>query len=145
MGVIKNSRGITLITLVIYIVLTTITLGAVATITAHFRRNVDNVNVQSVNDVEFDKLNLQLLRETKTDNNLIDAENSTTTSIKFVGTNNIYTYDNQEKALYLNNKIKVAEHIQSIEFILNTIDGGQGLFVKVNIDGKQRITEYIIN
>ena len=62
-----------------------------------------------------------------------------------MGTNNIYTYDNQEKSLYLNDKIKVAEHIQSIEFVLNTIDGGQSLFVKVNIDGKQRITEYIIN
>lgn len=40
----KNDKGITLIMLVIYIIVATIVLGILATLTANFRKNLNNIN-----------------------------------------------------------------------------------------------------
>ena len=62
MNKIKENQGITLVVLIIYVILTIIILGILTTLTMHFRSNIDNVNVQTAYDTEFDKLNMQLIK-----------------------------------------------------------------------------------
>ena len=69
---IKQNRGITLMVLIIYMILTTIIIGILATLTVNFRRNINNVNEKTSYETEFDKINLQMIQETKIEKNFID-------------------------------------------------------------------------
>ena len=58
---IKQNRGITLMILIIYMILTTVIIGILATLTVNFRRNINNVNEKTSYETEFDKINLQMM------------------------------------------------------------------------------------
>ena len=68
---IKQNRGITLMILIIYMILTTVIIGILATLTVNFRRNINNVNEKTSYETEFDKINLQMIQETKIEKNFI--------------------------------------------------------------------------
>ncbi len=111
----RNDKGITLLMLVIYIILTIIVLGIVSTIAMNFRKNLNDLDVKTVQDIEFDKLNVQLLQETKNEINKIITNESTATKLVFKS-GNTYEYKPEEEAIYLNNNIKVADNIEKCTF-----------------------------
>ena len=59
----KNNRGITLITLIGYIILSIMVIAVLAIITANFRNNFNELDVQAIQDIEFDKINMQISKE----------------------------------------------------------------------------------
>ena len=122
----KVNRGITLITIVIYIILVLLVIGMLATLTANFRKNVGNLNSEIVTDTEFDKLNMQLLKETKLEDNYIAEVTETTVSFS---NGNMYEYIEEDEAVYLTNEeenvnIKVAEKISSLTFETYVVEEG---------------------
>lgn len=140
---IKQNRGITLMVLIIYMILTTIIIGILATLTVNFRRNINNVNEKTSYETEFDKINLQMIQETKIEKNFIDKTTITNTSITFAN-GNTYSYSAEDKAIYLNNNIKIAENITDIDFNIQQENGRQKLVVTVKIGDNLRRTEYTI-
>lgn len=140
----SNNKGITLIILIIYITLTMIILGTVSLLTVYFRENLNKVNERTEQDTEFDKLNVQLLQETKIEGNLIDVSESTETEIVFTN-GNTYTYSAEDKAIYLNNNIKIANNVDnSFKFTIAEIAGKQKLTVTVSVLDKERTLSYYI-
>ena len=139
---IKQNRGITLMILIIYMILTTVIIGILATLTVNFRRNINNVNEKTSYETEFDKINLQMIQETKIEKNFIDKTTITNTSITFAN-GNTYSYSAEDKAIYLNN-IKIAENITDIDFNIQQDNGRQKLVVTVKIGDNLRRTEYTI-
>ena len=121
----RKNNGITLIILIIYIILTLLILGLLSVLGMNFRKNLSNMNEKTVYDTEFDKLNLQLLKETKTEGNVINESESNSTKIVF-SNGNIYTYDEQEQAIYLNDSIKIAEFIETCTFEINSVETNSG-------------------
>jgi len=111
----NSKSGITLVSLIIYIILTIMVLGMLSIMTSNFRSNINNVNIGTAKDVEFDKLNLQLLRETKDANNKIREQESSETKIVFKS-GNTYEYIEEDNAVYLNGNIKVADNIETCKF-----------------------------
>ena len=95
----RKNNGITLIILIIYIILTLLILGLLSVLGMNFRNNLSNMNEKTVYDTEFDKLNLQLLKETKTEGNVINESESNSTKIVF-SNGNTYTYDEQEQTVF---------------------------------------------
>lgn len=144
MNIYKEEKGITLISLTLYIVLSMIVLAMLAMLTIYFRKNLNNVNVQTEHEIEFDKLNVQLLKETKIENNKINTDKATSTKIEFTN-GNIYEYFADEKAIYLNNNIKIAEHMTLCEFEVDSQGDKQILITHVEIGEKGRKTEYVIS
>ena len=69
----KKNNGITLVTLVIYVIVMLIIVGVMTAITNTFYRNTEVVkgNVQEV--VEFNKFNSYFLKEVKLYNNKVDT------------------------------------------------------------------------
>ena len=116
----KNS-GITLIMLIIYIILTLLVLGMLSVLGMNFRKNLNSTNEQTIRDIEFDKLNLQLLKETKTEGNVINESESNSTKIVF-SNGNVYTYNEAEQTVYLNENIKIAEHIEACTFKIKSVE-----------------------
>jgi len=136
----RRNKGITLISLIVYIILSIMVLSMLTVLSMNFRDNINNLDESTVKDTEFDKLNLQLLKETKTENNLVDEEQ--TTSNKLVFTNgNTYTYE--ENNIYLNNNIKIAENIEIFNVQVSNENNKQKIKVSVTTEGKTRTTEYV--
>ena len=117
---IQKNRGVTLITLILYIILALVALGMLGAIMSSFRANINGMNAQSVQDTEFDKLNLQFLKETKTEGNTINEDESNSSKIVF-SNGNVYTYDEEEQAVYLNDSIKIAQYLESCTFETKTV------------------------
>lgn len=141
---INNNKGIVLTELVAYIVVTLVILSILGALMAYFRNNLNNVNTNTEYDLEFDKLNAQFVKETKTSNNIIDMDSSDENKVKF-GQGNIYTYDSEDKAIYLNDNIKIAEHIEDAIFEVRIENGKQILYTAVTVGDKIRTQEYIVN
>jgi len=128
----SSKRGITLVSLIIYIILTTMVLSMLSIVTSNFRSNINNVNIGTVEDVEFDKLNLQLLRETKNADNKIREQNSSETKVVFKS-GNTYEYIEEDNAVYLNGNIKVADNIESCKFEIETTNTLSGMVSSENV------------
>ena len=140
----KQDKGITLITLIMYIILTLVVLGILGMLSRNFRSNLNNVNVKTAQDVEHDKLNVQLLKETKITGNLIESGNSNNNNIKFKN-GNTYTYNIEDKAVYLNNNIKIAENITELSFEVIDIPTKQTLTMKTTINNRTVVSEYVMS
>ena len=140
----KQNKGVTLITLMMYIILTLVVLGILGMLSRNFRSNLNNVNVKTAQDVEHDKLNVQLLKETKTTDNLIESGNSNNNNIKFKN-GNTYTYNIEDNAVYLNNNIKIAENITELYFEVIDTPTKQTLTMKTTINNKTVVSEYVMS
>lgn len=139
----KNNKGITLIILIIYIILSLIVLGMLSVLTAHFKNNLNHLDVRSELDVEFDKINAQILKEIKESDNTIVEESSNSTMITFTN-GNIYSFSSQDEKIYLNNKIKIAEHIEDCNFEIKTENNKKILVTTIQIREETRVKEYVI-
>lgn len=96
----KKESGITLVSLVIYVIIMLIVIGIMSSIISNFYKNNDAVkgNVEEV--TEFNKFNTYFLKEVKSKNNEVDsiAENHIlfTSGNSFSISNNIIYYNNIE-------------------------------------------------
>lgn len=141
----KNNKGITLIILAIYIVLVIFVVSILAVVVSNFRNNYDKLETETTIEVEFDKLNAQMLKETKNENNELQ-ETKANKIVFFDGTNHsTYTYIEENKAIYLNDYIKIADNIEYCSFEEKETNGNKCLVVTVKINGEQRITEYVLS
>lgn len=139
----NNNKGITLISLTLYIIITLIVLCGLGILATNFRKNINNVKMQNSREIEFDKLNLQLLEETKKDGNKVSVSQSNSTKLVFTS-GNTYTFDSEEKAIFLNDNITVASNISNAEFSVQEKNMKQILTVDVTVSNKQRSMQYII-
>lgn len=138
----KSSKGVTLISLIGYILLSIMVLSVLIALTAHFRQNFNDLNVQSVHDVEFDKINLQILSEIKKGK---VANHLETTKEKLIFSDNTkYTYVKDDKAIYLNDSIKIAENITNCEFKIIDKNTNKILQITSEIENDKRVLEYLI-
>lgn len=141
----KSENGITLASLVIYIVVILMVIVTLTTITSYFQKNVKDFNTKTTSDIEFDKFNLYFVEEVKkTGNKVIEPtlENSQATRIKF-SLGNIYQFKNN--AIYLNSNVKIAENVGECKFSWNTQNEKQVVTVYMKIGEEARTTQYTIS
>ena len=106
----KSERGITLTSLIIYVVITTITVIAIASFSSFFVSNMNEVKGQEKYAPEFNKFSMFFIGDVK---NNKTAE-VTTNQVTFEdGT--VYQYRQSEKAVY-RNSTKITEKVDSFSF-----------------------------
>ncbi len=106
----KSERGITLTSLIIYVVITTITVTAIAAFSSFFVSNMNEVKEQEKYAPEFNKFSMFFIGDVK---NNKTAE-VTTNQVTFEdGT--VYQYRQNEKAIY-RNSTKITEKVDSFSF-----------------------------
>ena len=139
----KNNRGITITSLVIYIALIFVILAILMRITTYFSRNIKDV-ADVTFETEFNKLNLYLLDEVKQTRNTITEIIEDGTQVTF-SNGNKYTYNAEDKKVYLNDTIKVCENVESCLFEEKTADNGKSvLSLTIKIDDTEKTVEYVI-
>lgn len=137
----KSEKGITLTSLVLYIMLVLIVLGILAVITASFQSNLKEVNKEGTKNSEVDSFNMCFLQEVKKQGNKIStiSENEIlfTTGNKFSFRGNM---------IYLNDNIKIAENIENCAFSDSLENGKTIITVTIKArDAEERSIEYVLN
>ena len=99
--------------LVIYIIVFTLVLGLLVSMTNYMYGNLGKVNSDSYSSEEFNKFNINFIKDVKScDDVRVSSENG---NVRIVFSNNVnYNYVASEKAIY-RDKVKIAEKISTFE------------------------------
>ena len=112
----KSEKGITIVSLAIYIALIFIVLGILATITANIRNSVDETNKDGEKLAEVNKFNMYFIKEVKDEQN--DVEQINTDSITFTN-GKTFRFDNVSQSIKLidgTSQIEIAVNIENCTF-----------------------------
>lgn len=115
----KSERGVTLTSIMIYVLALTVVVLTIGRITLYFYRNVNKLDSNAIAEEEYTKFNSYFTYEINVENNEVKAcetEEDGTSYIIFSLTGNQYTYKNGN--IYMN-KTKINNNIQSCEFKYN--------------------------
>ena len=142
----KSEKGITLTSLVIYVIGITIIFAVVANLTIYFNKNSRTIEYTTNNSAQITRLNQYLINDTKKENAQITEANENIITIKANGETIKYTYDKNSKGIY-RNKVKIANDVQSLEIKKEIIYDKIKLLLNITIGEQEQIQkdlEYII-
>lgn len=134
----KNQKGITLVSLTIYIIAMVVVVATITTLTKFFYGNLDDLTNTTKEYKDYTLFNSYFTAEiNKEKNNIIQC---TENSIIFSNSNQ-YTY--KDNTIYMN-KINICNNVDSCKFIYNQTDKSK-VTVEMSIDGKNYNTTYTLN
>lgn len=110
----KNEKGITLVSLIIYVIVMSIALVIMSYIISNFYSNTEGLNANVEEIIKFNKFNIYFLREVKLYNNSIDTislENDNKYILFSSGNSFVF---NSNKIYY--NNIEICDNVKSINF-----------------------------
>lgn len=137
----KQERGVTTTSLIIYVIAMLIVIGIIATITSFFYTNVMNLQDNSDNISELTKFNMYFLEEVKNKEN--DIVTISENSITFL-TGNTYTF--QDNSIYLNSS-KICENIKDVKFSIENVNEKTIINVLITIGENleyTKTTQYVL-
>ena len=134
----KSNSGITLTSLIIYVIGMTIVVGTIATLTSFFFKNID---IKSINDngtTQYTKFSSLFLEETnKMNNRVIDCktteEDGKKVSYIVFSTGNQFTFKQENNSIY-KNKVKVCDNVEDCDFSYTFVNSMYN--IKVNFKNK---------
>ena len=124
----KSENGITLTSLVIYIVVATIVIGTMAIVSSFFFSNMNLIKDQDQYAVEFKKYNMFFVNDVKNNKtaqvqaNQIVFEDGTT-----------YQYSAENKSIYRNN-VEVAKQVESLNFTTENYQVENTTKILINVE-----------
>jgi archaellum component FlaG (FlaF/FlaG flagellin family) len=142
----KSEKGITLTSLVIYVIGITIIFAVVANLTIYFNKNSRTIEYTTNNSAQITRLNQYLINDTKKENAQITEANENIITIQTNGETIKYTYDKNSKGIY-RNKVKIANDVQGFKVNKEIIYDKTKLLLNVTIGEQEQIQkdlEYII-
>lgn len=129
----KNNRGVTLVSLLLYVCVLIIMLSIMSIITTEFYNNTDDVQEDVREIIEFNKFNSYFLKEVKTKNNKVDTVGNN--YILFT-TGNSFKIDNN--IIYFNN-VKVCEKVKNMNISLQDNGDKENNIIEITLEFKHFI------
>lgn len=118
----RNNKGITLISLITYIIGLTIVIALIATLTSYFYKNI---NVKDINNdtTQYTKFSSVFIEEINTKNNSVIDCKTLTDGISYIifSSGNQYTFYANSKSIYKNN-VKICNNVILCDFSYTFID-----------------------
>lgn len=138
----KSKKGVTLLTLMIFVVGMTIIVGIVTVITNYFYRNIMQMEANNSSSAEYNKFNVSFLEEVKTyGNKLIEiADNYVVFS-----SGNKYLF--QDNKIY-KNKITIVKDVANCTFDFEQYEAKQIVSVDITLGGEKGFTskmDYVVS
>lgn len=125
----KSERGVTITSIMIYIIALTVVVLTIGRITTYFYKNTKSVKTDTVADAEYTKFNSYFTDEINIEGNKIEAWEKN--YIIFSKTLNQYTFQNG--SIY-RNKTKISKNIDFCEFYYDS--SKEEIFVNMKIKEK---------
>lgn len=147
----QNEKGVTLISVTIYIIVMLIIVAVITVLTSYFYRNIDINSVSQDLNGQYTKFNSYFTEEVnKRGNKLLEigeteneSGNGTQKYIIF-SSGNQYTYIPENKGIYMN-QVKIAENITGCDFTSNKEENGKTtITVTIQGDNFERKTTYTL-
>ena len=143
----KSNKGITLTSVIIYVIGMTIIVALLSTLTSFFYKNINMENLTNDTATQFTKFSSIFTEEINKENNSIidckttlkdteDEDKNVENSYIIFSSGNQYTYINENKSIY-KNKIKICENVEKCKFSYTLVDGKYSIqvdFKAGNID-----------
>lgn len=132
----KSEKGVTLTSLVIYIIVATFLIGTVAVLSSHSFSNIQMLKNHADYAVEYNKFNMFFIQDVKTNKNA----SVTSTQITFEDGSK---YEYKQNAIYRNDT-KIAGNIKNCSFTQSThvINNTTKNLIKVNLKIGKNNKEY---
>lgn len=117
----KKEKGVTMVSLVIYIAVMTIVIALMSEIITNFYKNTDTMQGSLQDIIEFNKFNTYFIKEIKLTDNKVDHISTDDSYILFLSGN---AFSIKDGIIYYNS-IKICENVQSMQLSLGK--NGNGL------------------
>ena len=120
----KNNRGVTLTSILIYVIGMAIVIGIISSLTSFFYKNIDVSEINDDSATQYTKFSSIFLEEINKENNAVidcktTTENGEKISYIIFYTGNQYTFKNN--SIY-KNKIKICQNIDDCDFSYSFVD-----------------------
>lgn len=134
----KSQKGITLMSLVVYVIVMTIAIAVIGSIISKFYNNTDSMQADTKEVIEFNKFNTYFLKEIKTSNNEVDKLDA-----KYIlfTSGNSFSYSNN--SIYYNN-IAICKNVKDITFSFPEEEKKDIINVNIKFDNFQKSLNYKI-
>lgn len=140
----KSEKGVTLVSLIIYVIAMLITVTVVTIVTSYFYKNVDIEPEKYTYFSEFTKVESYFADEVNREGNrVLKADNESEQHYVAFSSGNQYTFVEENKALYQNN-VKIANDILECNFEESIKNGKDAIKVKIKIQDKEKELEYVL-
>lgn len=142
----KSEKGITLISMTIYVIVMLIIVTVMVILTSYFYGNVDVNSTETKLNQQYTKFNSYFTEEVNKKGNKImgigeteDATNNTKQQYILFSSGNQYTFVPENKAIYVNN-VKIAEDITDCTF--SKVEQNDKVIIAVTIKGDNNFTKF---
>lgn len=145
----KSQKGITMLSLVIYVASFLAVTGVVAVITTFFYNNLKVINTDMGSSSYYNKLNLYMANEVKKSGNQVFKYDTTdlSTGSNYItfkdSSNNKNTFVHEGNILYYN-KIALCKNVSDFRVKVDSSKGKKVVNVFVEIDGTAYSTNYVV-
>ena len=104
----KKESGITLVTLIVYLMIVSAILAALTNLSSHVYKNIGKLGSENLSAEEFNKFNVNFIKSVKSNKKATVTNNNQNVTIVF-DDGTTYNYINGENSIY-KNKIKIAKN-----------------------------------
>lgn len=158
----KSQKGITMISLILYVTSFVAVTTVVAGVTTFFYSNMKIMDTGIGSNSSYNKFNLYLLNECKKADvslyawkdiklstgetsrlSTVPTDNSFITFLNSDGTKNSFIYDSTNKNVYYNS-IKLCENVNDFQIKIDETTGKDVLTILININGTAFQTKYVV-
>ena len=133
----KSEKGITVTSIMIYIIALTVVVILIGRLTTYFYKNVHEVSISTGADVEYTKFNSYFTDEINLEGNTIDLCQKDIIAFS----KNETQYRFQNGSIY-RNKVKIAKNVETCEFFYD--EETKEIYVNMKIRGKYYSSTYTI-
>lgn len=110
----SNQKGVTLISLIVYIIVLTIIISILSLVSQMFFTNIKYITAKGKYVSEFNKFNMYFIKDVKNNKDVLECKSNKI--ILEDGT--IYTYNSEENSIY-RNKVKICNNISNCAFSIS--------------------------
>lgn len=130
----KKESGITLVTLIVYLMIVSAILAALANLSSHVYKNIGKLGSENLSAEEFNKFNVNFIKSVKSNKKATVTNNNQNVTIEF-DDGTTYNYINGENSIY-KNKIKIAKNINYFTADVQNINNKNVIQVQIGTGKK---------
>lgn len=130
----KKENGITLVTLIVYLMIVSAILAALTNLSSHIYKNINKLGIENLSSEEFNKFNVNFVKSVKANKNATVTNNNQNVTIEF-DDGTTYNYINGENSIY-KNKIKIAKNINYFKADVQNINNKNVIQVQIGTGKK---------
>ncbi len=130
----KKESGITLVTLIVYLMIVSAILAALTNLSSHVYKNIDKLGSENLSAEEFNKFNVNFIKSVKSNKKATVTNNNQNVTIEF-DDGTTYNYINGENSIY-KNKIKIAKNINYFTADVQNINNKNVIQVQIGTGKK---------